>query len=190
MFATFWKITRFTWDSAKRVLIAQGRGPGQEGNDDAAAGDDEIEVIFPMGLVAQPELIDGLEAICIEMGDDVVALALVNKQLAPFSPAIESGETRTFGAKEQSVMIRHRADGSLELKAKNGQPIRIDCTGAGDVIVNGGTLSVARSSDQVQVTIPSGSLTLAVSGSNATGPATPLTLSGTITGAGAAHFKA
>lgn len=60
----------------------------------------------------------------------------------------------------------------------------------GSVLVgHAATAPVAREGDAVQVTIPASSLTLAVSGGSATGPAAPLTLSGTIT-AGSAVVKA
>jgi len=49
------------------------------------------------------------------------------------------------------------------------------------VHILGETARNAREGDTVRVTIPSGSLTLAVSGASATGPSAPLDITGTIT---------
>lgn len=60
---------------------------------------------------------------------------------------------------------------------------------AADVNLGPAAAAVGRVGDQVQVTIPIGSITLAVSGSSASGPAAPITLNGTIQ-AGSPKVKA
>lgn len=57
------------------------------------------------------------------------------------------------------------------------------------VEIIGATARNAREGDSVSVTIQPGSLTLAVSGANATGPAAPLNLSGTITSGSSEVFS-
>jgi hypothetical protein len=82
--------------------------------------------------------------------------------------------------------------GAIEMRNPKGASIVIDKDGkitlipapGQDIVLAGGTLNVARKTDQVQVVLPANSLTIAA-GTNSNA----LTLTGTITGAGAPNVK-
>lgn len=143
----FLKITRTRLGNRARTLLAQVRGYGSEGADDAAEAQDDIEVVQPLGLFARAVIADGLELLAAEIGDSTLGLAVINKALSALD--VEEGETRLYGAKESSCRVRMRADGSIDVEAKSGAAIRITTAGGANIVLNGGTLDVARKTDAV-----------------------------------------
>lgn len=192
----FVKLSRLTVSTARRVLTAQITGAGDAGDDAAAETLSSVEVVQPLGLLAYPTLGATTEALIARIGDTAVALGLIDKGGA--AQAVEAGEVRLYGPGSQNATatVRIRADGSIEITAKSGVNISLAVDGAGDVVLDGGSLKVARATDPV--TIDSvlatwvGQVTTAV---NALAPgavtAVPGSTVGTITAsAGAAHVKA
>lgn len=146
----FLKVTRTRLGDRARALLMQIRGFGSEGGDDTAEAQDDVELVQPFGLFARAVIADGLEALAVEIGDSTLGLALINKALSTLN--VEEGETRLYGAKESSCRVRLRADGSLDIEAKSGAAIRITTAGGGNIVLNGGTLDVARKTDAVSPT--------------------------------------
>jgi hypothetical protein len=146
----FLKVTRTRLGDRARALLLQIRGYGAEGGDDAAEAQDDVELVQPFGLFARAVIADGLEALAVEIGDSTLGLALINKALSTLD--VEEGETRLYGAKESSCRVRLRADGSMDIEAKSGAAIRITTAGGGNIVLNGGTLDVARKTDTVSPT--------------------------------------
>lgn len=144
------KVTRTRLGERARTLLAQIRGFGSEGADDSAEAQDDIEVVQPFGLLARPVIAAGLELLGVEIGDSTLGLALLNKALSALD--VEEGETRLYGAKESSCRVRMRADGSIDVEAKSGAAIRITTAGGANIVLNGGTLDVARKTDPVSPT--------------------------------------
>ena len=183
------KVLSLATSTTRRVLTAQCAGVGSEGADDAAERFDGVEVAQPAGLMASPALTATTEALAVRRGDELIALFLIDKGAA--AQAVESGETRLHGvgANNAATVIRLRADGSIEITSANNGAIAINANGTGDVVVNGGSLKVARATDPVSVTLTAlqvGAIT--VGGTPCVGG--PFTLTGTInTGAGASRFK-
>ena len=183
----FWKVTASTLGTAARTVTVQMRGGGAEGDDDATEQGadptdpasnartesyDAAEVIQPLGLMARPYITARTEALAIELGDEVIALGLVDKSVGCGATTVfsdlEEGETRMYGAKEGAARVRIRPTGSLNLECLAGQSISIThpsasivinasgviaITSAGgqDITLNGGSLKVARVSDGVKV---------------------------------------
>lgn len=195
-FFDFWKLTNTSVGQAKRVLLAQLRGAGQEGDDDSAESEDAVEHLFPLGFVSRPSLSTsaaGLQAFCVQIYDEVLALFTRNKELAQWSPPLEEGESRLYGAKSQAANVRARADGSVEINSDTGA--------SKDVRLNGGTKRVARETDAVRVgtlagTVAGGVVTFTFTPTNADG--TPgvsvvgptVTIAGVIANGGASNVKA
>lgn len=199
----FFKVTSTVLGTATRVLLAQLRGPGDEGSDTTSEPVDGAEVYGLLGLFVRPFLTAHTEAISFRMGDQVVVLSFSDKSLSVFGD-VEEGETRLYGAKVPTARLRLRADGSLDLETAGSAALRITATGTGDIVLNGGTLKVARDSDPVRVGTISGTagpypvlLTFTPVDANGT-PTTPVvgTISGVAVSAvisnagGAAHVKA
>ena len=138
------KVLSLATSTTRRVLTAQCAGVGSEGADDAAERFDGVEVAQPAGLMASPALTATTEALAVRRGDELIALFLIDKGAA--AQAVESGETRLHGvgANNAATVIRLRADGSIEITSANNGAIAINANGTGDVVVNGGSLKVAR----------------------------------------------
>ena len=119
-----------TLGSQARVLTVQLMGGGAEGDDATAENIGGAEVLQPMGLFVRPFITARTEAFGIELGDEVVVFAMLDKSggggasAVPFSD-VDQGETRLYGAKEAAARLRLRADGSLDLEVKASMPLRI-----------------------------------------------------------------
>lgn len=187
MVLDFMKLLATSLGSSARVVLAQLRGVGTEGDDDNAEPFDSSEVVQPMGLVSRPVATSSLEALVLRDGDEAIVIAIVDKGMTALSD-LDEGETRLYGAQRPTATLRIRASGAIEITAHSGQ----------DIVLNGGTLRVARESDAVSAGtlyfVPgSGGATLTYSPPGGPpGAGTPIALSGlTITsGAGATNVKA
>ena len=190
----FLKLTATRLATNVRTVLAQTRGYGAEGADDDAESQDDVEIVQPLGLMVRPVIAAGLELLAAEIGDATLGIALINKALSALD--VEAGETRLYGALQPTARIRLRGDGSVDIEALSGEAIRITTAGGGDVVVNGGSLRVARVTDPTAghahgngglvVVVPPG-------GAGGTFPVTGAMDSATDTiafGAGAADFKA
>lgn len=190
----FVKVTAATASTSSRVLTVQAAGVGAEGDDDGAQGFDAVEVAQPAGLMASPTLTRTTEAVAVRRGDELVALVLIDKGAA--AQSVESGETRLYGvgSDNSTAVIRLRANGDVEITAKSARAIRLATSGGGDIVLNGGTLKVARVTDAVSVQLTSvevGGITAPPGGGPCTLTSGSLTLSGTIgSGGGATNVKA
>lgn len=190
----FVKVTAATASTSSRVLTVQAAGVGAEGDDDGAQGFDSVEVAQPAGLMASPTLTATTEAVAVRRGDELIALVLIDKGAA--AQSVEAGETRLYGvgSDNATAVIRLRANGDVEITAKSARAIRLATSGGGDIVLNGGTLKVARVTDavSVQLTVAEvGGITAPPGGGPCTLTAGSLTLSGTIgSGGGATNVKA
>ena len=190
----FVKVTAATASTSSRVLTVQAAGVGAEGDDDGAQGFDAVEVAQPAGLMASPSLTATTEAVAVRRGDELVALVLIDKG-AP-AQSVEAGETRLYGvgSDNSTAVIRLRANGDVEITAKSARAIRLATSGGGDIVLNGGSLKVARVTDavSVQLTVAEvGGITAPPGGGPCTLTSGSLTLSGTIgSGGGATNVKA
>ena len=188
----FVKVTAATASTSSRVLTVQAAGVGAEGDDDGAQGFDAVEVAQPAGLMASPSLTATTEAVAVRRGDELVALVLIDKG-AP-AQSVEAGETRLYGvgSDNSTAVIRLRANGDVEITATSARAIRLTTSGGGDIVLNGGSLKVARVTDPVSVTLTAlqiATITAPPGGGPCTGG--PITLTGTIdSGGGAANVKA
>lgn len=142
-----YKVTALTTSTTRRVVTAQLAGVGSEGDDAAAERFDDAEVVQPCGLMARPALTATTEAIGVRRGDELIALFLIDKGAAVQD--VDAGETRLHGAgsSNATTVIRLRADGSIDITSAANGAININAHGVGDVVVNGGTLKVARVTD-------------------------------------------
>ena len=142
-----WKAVALAASGSLRVVTGTFVGAGAEGADDTAERIDDCEVAQPAGLMALPALTATSEAFCVRRGDELVALFLIDKGAA--AQAVESGETRLYGvgASNAATVIRLRADGSIDITSAANGAVRVTANGTGDVVVNGGSLKVARVTD-------------------------------------------
>lgn len=152
-----------TLGSQARVLTVQLMGGGAEGDDATAENIGGAEVLQPMGLFVRPFITPRTEAFGIELGDEVVVFAMLDKSggggasAVPFSD-VDQGETRLYGAKEAAARLRLRADGSLDLEVKAAMPLRITQPSGAKFWINAdGSLDLeAKASMPLRITHPSG----------------------------------
>jgi hypothetical protein len=186
----FAKITLTSLATGARALLGQLRGLGSEASDASAEPYDDAELLQPLGLVARPTRTSNLQALLIELGEELVGLLLRDKGLAAWTD-VEEGETRLYSNADATCRVRLRADGSIDIEAKAGANLRIATAGGGNVVINGGTSGVARNGDAVNVTLTAlqiGTIVAPAGGGPCTGG--PITINGSINGVGAANFKA
>lgn len=191
----FAKVLRTALGARARALFVQLRGLGDSANDDGAESIDDVEVLQPLGLFARPTIRASLEALIVELGEEVLAIALGDKGAGVLND-VEEGETRVYSAGGSTCRVRLRADGSIDIEATSNKNIRITSAGSGDVVLNGGSLKVARVTDSTSGhTHGPGTLVVVVppGGAGGTFPVTGATASATDTIAssgGAARVKA
>ena len=167
-----------------RVVTADLAGAGQTGDDDGAENFSDEEVLHPLGFASRPVVTEHTEAIALRVGDQQYVLFILDKGAAVYTD-LEEGETRMSGSKEPSATIRIRADGSVEITPAAGT----------DLVLNGGTLKVARQTDSVNKSDLMGTwMTQVESALNglAFGSVTPLSNTFTAIGeiaSGASHIK-
>lgn len=111
----FGKILGVAVSGESRATTLQIAATGQEGDDEGAERIDAVEVLQPAGLMAAPALSPTAEAAFIRLGDQVVALALLDKGAT--TQSVEAGEVRLYGpgSSNASATIRIRANGSIEI---------------------------------------------------------------------------
>lgn len=126
-----------------RVLVAALRGYGAAGAQQDAAFSNGCEVVQPLGLLARPVIEDGLEGAVERVGNTDIVTHMQNKK-RPVITDLDPGETRLEGAKVFDAKVRIMPDGSVLLVSIAGK----------DVVLNGGTLRVARDTDPVNATAP------------------------------------
>ncbi len=188
----FVNVTAMSASSSRRVATLQAVGVGAVGDDAGAERFDAVELAQPSGLFAVPQTTANTEAVVIRRGDEAVALVVIDKSRP--AQSAEVGETRLHGvgANNSTAVIRIRADGSIEITATSARNISLTTSGGGDVVLNGGSLKVARATDPVSVTLTAlqiGTIIAPAGGGPCTGG--PITITGTVnSGAGAAHVKA
>jgi len=188
----FARVTSCAASSQVRAVTVQMSALGDEGNTNEGERGENVEVLQPLGLMAVPSITQTTEAPFLRIGDRQVALGIIDKGATP--QACETGEVRLYGpgSSNASAVLRIRADGSIEITAKSGVNISLAVDGAGDVVLDGGSLKVARATDPVSVTLTAlqiGTIIAPPGGGPCTGG--PITITGTVdSGAGAAHVKA
>lgn len=190
----FVKVSRFTQSTAYRVATIQMTGAGAAGDDEHAEVVDACEVVQPLGLMASPALGANTEALVARLGDNPVALAIVDKS----RPAqdVEEGEVRLYGvgSGNATANVRVRNSGAVEVNAKANANVALNVDGTGDVVLDGGSLKVARVTDAVTAGATMATWIAALTTFvNGTAPGTLVlpTDFGTIaTSGGAAHVKA
>jgi len=137
----FGRVISVTASGSTRATTIQLAAVGSEGDDDGAERGDAVEVLQPAGLMAAPAVTATTEAPFIRLGDRQVALGLIDKGAA--AQNVEGGETRVYGsgASNAQTVIRLRANGDIEITAGSTH----------EVVINGGTLKVARVTDPVRI---------------------------------------
>lgn len=147
----FVKVSRFTQSSTYRVATIQMTGAGAAGDDEHAEVVDACEVVQPLGLMASPALGANTEALVARLGDNPVALAIVDKS----RPAqdVEAGEVRLYGpgSSNAAAVVRVRADGSIEITSLNNTNVTVTAAGTGEVRVNGSAVKIAADADPVSL---------------------------------------
>ena len=121
----FGKVLGVTVSGNSRATTLQIAATGQEGDDDAAERIDAVEVLQPAGLMAAPSLSATAEAAFIRIGDEVVALALIDKGAS--SQSVEAGEVRLYGpgSGNASAVVRIRAAGSIEIVSAGATLVKL-----------------------------------------------------------------
>ena len=128
----FPKVTLATVDTVKRVVTLQLRGFGQTGDDEDAAPTDGAELVQPLGLFANPVLSAETEAVTLGLGDQDVALHVIDKSLSVLS--CPPGTTILVACGNASCLVKCNPDGSMDIATASGQDVRF----------NGGSTPVAK----------------------------------------------
>ena len=149
----FARLVRTTINTAKRLVTAGFRVFDQSGNDDSGSSQEDVEVVMPAGLMARIPATANAEAVVLDLGEQLVCIALVDKT-APAQDVAE-GETRLYGVNgdtNKGANMRITPAGLVALVAQLNQNMTLDTSGTGDVVVNGGTAAVGRVGDAVNPT--------------------------------------
>lgn len=101
---TLWKVTRAAFSTTAKVLLAQLRGDGDEGDDASAAAVDDATVLSQLGVAVRPIVSATLRAWGIEHGDEVVVAKLWDRERSPTD--LDEGETRLFAAGAIATAVR------------------------------------------------------------------------------------
>lgn len=180
-----------------RCVTVQVSASGDEGNNDTdTERGDGVEVLQPLGLMAVPTITATTQAPFMRVGDQLVALGIIDKGAA--AQAVEAQETRLYGAGADNATanVRIRATGAVEVNAKANANVAVNVDGSGDVVLDGGSLKVARVTDAVTINATLATwITQVTTAVNGLAPgsvtAVPGATVGTIaTSGGATHVKA
>ncbi len=180
----FCKVLSLAASTTSRAVTGSVADAGAEGDDNGAERFDDCEAPMPAGLMAVPALTATTEAVGVRRGDELVLLCIIDKGAT--AQTVESGETRLYGvgASNATAVIRIRATGKIEITAKSAQ----------DIVLNGGTLSVARETDPVTISAALATwITNVTTAINTLSPGAVTPLSGTTIGSilsGASTVKA
>ncbi len=155
---TFARVTTLRVSSSTRAQTAQlvlGEDP-TDAEGATAEQFDDCEVMHPLGVMSSPVITDDTEAVCVRRGDELVALFLIDKSRP--AQAVEAGELRMHGVgnDNQTTVIRLRANGGIDITSANNGAVNVTANGTGDVVLNGGSLKLARVTDPVRVGTLSG----------------------------------
>jgi len=162
------KVTVLAIDAAKKLLLAQLRGAGEEGDDAGAEPVDDAVVFQQMGVAARPIVAATLRALGFQDGDDVLVLKLWDRARTPTD--LSAGETRVYAAGAVGVAVRLLTN-------------QIVAEAATILLGAGASKGVARANDPVSVTIPAGTELVGTVGMTPTTLTltAPITVTGTIT---------
>ena len=162
---SLFEVTRAAIDATSKLLHAQLRGVGDQGDSDSAEPVDDAAVLSQLGVAVRPVIASTLRALGYQDGDEVWVLKLWDKARTPTD--LDAGETRVFAAGSVSTALRLLAD-------------RIDVNAARINLGGAATKKVARVGDAVRVTIPEGTTFTGTVGTTFTTTA-PVECNGTIT---------
>lgn len=149
--------TTARWDTAARRLLTQLRGAGSTGADDDAEAFDDVEVVQPLGLRANPVLRATLEVLAVVMGDERLGLYLRDKsrQTGGIEPEAGGVVVHSLGAEGSHVYFR--ANGDIEVTATAGRNVTVTTSGGGVIRLNtGGGANVNRAGDGVTRSVDMG----------------------------------
>jgi len=136
--------------TSTRAVTVQLAASGDEGdNDGDTERGDGVEVLQPLGLMAIPAVTSTTQAPFMRSGDQMVALGIIDKG-AP-AQSVETGEARLYGvgSGNATANVRVRSSGAVEVNAKTNSNVALNVDGTGDVVLDGGSLKVARVTDAV-----------------------------------------
>ena len=143
----FVKVSRLTVSTVRRVTTAQITGAGAEGAGATAETVSSCEVIQPLGLMAYPTLGTGTEALIARIGDNPVALALIDKTRT--AQAVEAGGVKMYGPGDgnAAAVVYIRASGAIEVTSVTNTNITIVAGGTGVVVMQNGSQAFIRGND-------------------------------------------
>lgn len=132
----FMKVSTATPGTASSTVTLQLRGFGSSANDTTAETIDGAEFLQAIGFATRPVIADGLEAICVRRGDEVIAFVVLNRaqKNAAGSYALKDlaqGETRMYGAAAPDGNIKIDPNGNIIETPASGQVVSL-----GDVPAN------------------------------------------------------
>lgn len=165
---SLFEVTRAAIDATSKLLHAQLRGVGDQGDGASAEPVDDAAVLSQLGVAVRPVIAGTLRALGYQDGDEVWVLKLWDKARTPTD--LDAGETRVFAAGAVATALRLLAD-RIDVNAT-----RINLGGAA-------TKKVSRVGDAVRVTIPVGTTFTGTVGMTPTTFSTtaPVVCDGTIT---------
>ena len=152
---SLFEVTRAAFDATSKLLHAQLRGVGDQGDGASAEPVDDAAVLSQLGVAVRPVIANTLRALGYQDGDEVWVLKLWDKARTPTD--LDAGETRVFAAGAVATALRLLAD-RIDVNAT-----RINLGGAATKKVNRegdsilpGTFTVACTTSTITLTYNSG----------------------------------
>ncbi len=179
---SLFEVTRAAIDATSKLLHAQLRGVGDQGESASAEPVDDAAVLSQLGVAVRPVIASTLRALGYQDGDEVWVLKLWDKARTPVD--LDAGETRVFSAGAISTALRLLAD-RIDVNAA-----RINLGGSATKRVNRegdpirpGELRVSATTSTLTITYapPDGGPTQAVSVAVGGTPAVFTPMTGTLT---------
>lgn len=132
---SLFEVTRAAIDATSKLLHAQLRGVGDQGDPSSAEPVDDAAVLTQLGVAVRPVIASTLRALGYQDGDEVWVLKLWDKARTPTD--LDAGETRVFSAGAVATALRLLAD-------------RIDVNAARINLGGNATKKVNREGDSVE----------------------------------------
>lgn len=135
-----------------RIIKCAVRGFGVSGQDSEVGLDPNVEVVQPLGLLARPKVVNGLDALVIQDQEELVVLAMRDKTRG--APDLDPGDTQVENF-DVTARVRLHGDGHITIEGKDaagtiviGTDGTVTITAPADknIVLNGGTVWLAKAS--------------------------------------------
>lgn len=137
---------------SNRVVMAQVRGVGVDGQDDQAEPGDDCEVLHPLGFMSRatiPANGNAVTMIGVRVGNDIIGLGVRDKSMPALTDSdLADGDAVMYSPGAPGSTVKMAANGDVTATVKSGQVFTVDVNGAQLKIDANGAITLAAASGQ------------------------------------------